>query len=274
MKHKLAELLKSITPPVVFDLLRHSRKPIFQGNYGTWDEARMASGGYDSAVVLDKVKNALLSVKKGEAAYERDSVLFEQVHYSWPLLAALLWIATKSRNRLDIVDFGGSLGSTYFQNRVFLSHLSEVHWNIVEQPTFVQCGRDHFQDASLRFYHTINDCLKENRPSAFILSSVLPYLENPHDVLDEIVRYRVNYVILDRTPILNRGDDRLTVQTVPPEIYGASYPAWFFNRDRLLAHFKNDYELIAEFDALSGKFDLSNAFAMDKGFLFALKLRE
>ncbi len=263
MRHSLVNILKNI--------LRPPREAVFRGDFGTWDEARRASGGYDDSVILEKVKNALLRVKQGEAVYERDSVLFDKPQYPWPLLASLLWIATKNGNRLDILDFGGSLGTTYFQIRKFLSHLDEMRWNIIEQPEFVRCGRERFQDSTLRFYISIEECLTEKRPDVFILSSVLPYLETPHDVLDELIRHRPRYLILDRTPILDHGDDRLTVQTVPPEIYRASYPAWFFNRERLLAHFAGEYDTVAEFDAMSGVFKIDNEVARDKGFIFALK---
>ena len=55
--------------------------------------------------------------------YERDSVLFDTIRYSWPLLSDLLRAASEDQNHLSVLDFGGSLGSSYYQNRVFLSHL-------------------------------------------------------------------------------------------------------------------------------------------------------
>jgi len=52
-----------------------------------------ASTGYDNDMILEKTRLALLKVKNGEAAYERDSVVFEDIQYAWPLLAGLLWVA-------------------------------------------------------------------------------------------------------------------------------------------------------------------------------------
>src|SRR5712691_3342391 len=89
------------------------------GDYAAWEDAVHASTGYDSEVILEKTRTALLQVKNGQAVYERDSVVFDEVQYAWPLLAGLLWIATRSGGKLDVLDFGGSLGSTYFQNRAF-----------------------------------------------------------------------------------------------------------------------------------------------------------
>src|SRR5262245_44680393 len=100
----------------------------WHGDFADWAEAKRACSGYDSDVILERVKAALLKVKRGEAVYERDSVLFDSKQYSWPVLASLLWIASQHQNRLTVMDFGGSLGSSYFQNREFLGHLTGLRW--------------------------------------------------------------------------------------------------------------------------------------------------
>jgi len=265
-------VLKELVPPLLCKLLGVGSYQIsYKGNYLLWSEAKQNSTGYDIDTILNKVKDSLLKVKIGEAVYERDSVLFEQVQYSWPLLANLLWIALLNQNRLNLVDVGGSLGSSYFQNRKMLSALDKIKWNVVEQPSFVKTGKECFQDEELSFYDSLDACLAENKPDVILLSSVLPYLEKPHELLHEIVARQLTFVIIDRTPIIEGVDDRLTVQKVPPSIYKASYPAWFFSRNRLLSHFLASYELVAEFDALSGEMFLGDTMANDKGFIFKLK---
>ena len=263
------KIISGITPPVVVKFYENlSRKTGFFGNYSTWEDARRASKGYDSEIILYKVKDALLKVKKGEAVYERDSVLFDKVQYSWPLLAALLLIASRNGNKLNLVDFGGSLGSSYFQNRILLAHLRDLKWNIVEQNKFVECGKQYFEDDHLKFYYTLDECLKEQRCDAILLSSVLQYLEKPYDLLGEILSKRFTYIIFDRTYFLEIGNDRITVQKVSPKIYSASYPAWFFNRDKFLSFLGKEYELLSEFEALSGTIDLGDSLATDRGFIF------
>lgn len=81
-----------------------------------------------------------------------------------------------------------------------------------------------------------------------LLSSVLPYLQEPHKLIDTLIGYEINYIIVDRTPFLLSGNsDRLTIQKVPPYIYEASYPAWFFNKAKFLEHFQKRYQIAAEF---------------------------
>ena len=231
------------------------------------------STGYDSERILGKVRDSLLKVKRGEAVYERDSVLFDKVQYSWPLLAGLLWIASQNGNRINLVDFGGSLGSTYYQNRKFLLQLKELRWNIVEQKSFVDRGRRDFENEHLKFYHELEECFLEQRPDTILFSSVLQYLERPYSVLGKVRSLGFEFLLFDRTTIIESGEDRITLQKVPPEIYDASYPAWFFNREKFLGFFSADYELVVEFDALAGAIPLGDRFGYDKGFIFRKRER-
>src|SRR5450631_4680247 len=123
--------LRQLIPPIFFTLLKKGEKYGWKGDYKNWQEAKDLSGAYEDTLILDKVKQALLKVKNARAVYERDSVLFDRIHYSWPLLSALLWITTLNKGSLKVADFGGSLGSSYFQNRKFLSSVSRLQWNII-----------------------------------------------------------------------------------------------------------------------------------------------
>jgi putative methyltransferase (TIGR04325 family) len=230
------------------------------GDYANWTEARQHSSGYDATVILQKTRDSLLRVKRGEAAFERDSVTFETIEYNWPVLAGLMYSAALSASNLNVVDFGGSLGSVYFQHRDFLNGLSSVKWNVVEQPHYVDAGRKDFQDQQLKFYRSIDECLIENRPNVGLLSSVLQYVEDPFNVLRDIAATSINTLIIDRTPFSHEDRDRLCVQTVPAEIYLASYPSWIFSKTKFLAALDDTWACIASFpskDVLSGPIELA-----------------
>jgi putative methyltransferase (TIGR04325 family) len=202
------------------------------GDYGSWDDA-LAATGYDDESILEKTRIAALAAKHGEAAFERDSVVFERPEYAWPLLAALMWVAARNKGRLSVLDFGGSLGSSYFQHRVFLERLDSVHWVVVEQPAHVRVGRREFADERLRFCATIDEAAAESPPDVIVLSSVLQYLERPHEVLSALLGLECEHMVLDRTTVWDDQRDRLCVQTVAPAIYDASYPCWVFSEARL-----------------------------------------
>jgi len=184
---------------------------------------------------------------------ERDSVLFDKVEYSWPLLAALMWVAAQHDGALSVLDFGGSLGTTYFQNRAFLASLEKrVRWSIVEQPSFVTCGREHFTTDELTFYDSVEDCLRVEKPDVIVLSGVLQYLEHPCRQLEVLVDLGIPHIVVDLAPVFDHRD-RLTVQKVPPEIYDASYPCWIFNERRLRAFLDERCHLVADFDCVLGQ---------------------
>lgn len=233
------------------------------GNYSSWEEANNHATGYDSQLIVEKVVSSTKQVIDGKAAYEKDSVLFQKIDYSYPLLTSLLWIAAQNKGRLRVLDFGGSLGSTYFQNKEILHNLPEIKWCIVEQSGFVKAGNEFFEDSKLRFYYSIDQCIESNEIDVILFSSVLQYIEKPYELLDEIKKTNIQYVILDRTAFINTYD-RITVQKVNSNIYKASYPCWFFNKDKFINYMKSDFELMLEFDSP----DRSNIKSEFKGFLF------
>jgi putative methyltransferase (TIGR04325 family) len=256
-------VIKEFLPPVVARKL----SGLFygwHGRYRSWETAKAACTGYDTAGILAKVRGAALRVRDGEAAFERDSVLFDAVEYSFPVLSALLWIAHENSGEISLIDFGGSLGSSYFQNRNFLRPLRRVSWNVVEQPHFVAVGNEEMANDQLRFYLSLDDCLREERPDTIILSSVIQYIEKPYELLDRIIEARFKYVIIDRTPFLAKSDDRITIQKVHPAIYQATYPCWFFNKKKFVDYLSAEYEVITQFAAL----DRANIKSDFMGFIF------
>jgi len=243
------------------------------GNYNTWNEAKQLCTGYDDSLILEKVKDAILKVKNGEAVYERDSVLFDTIQLSEPLLEAFKLIANESGNSLHIVDFGGSLGSSYFQNKNFLTHITDLKWAVVEQKHFVECGKKFMEDNHLKFYYTIEEALAQKKAQVLFLSSVIQYFEHPYELIKQCLAYNFEYIIVDRTAFLKSSADRITVQIVPETVYKASYPAWFFNEQKFVNAFLGHYSCIKEFDS---KFDPEEkledkTWSYRKGFVFKLK---
>lgn len=244
----------------------------FSGDYTDWDAALAGSTGYDSAVILRKTREAALKVKNGEAPFERDSVIFSKIEYAFPVLATLLRAGAENGGNLSVLDFGGALGSSYYQCRDFLTGLSSVRWSVIEQPAHVACGRAEFQDEKLRFYYTIDECLQHERPNVILLSCVLQYLKDPYLTLRDILGKEMKYVILDRMALIKSSFDRLTVESVPASIYSATYPAWFLSEPKLLSMLEGSYSLVSDFTGFDTAFyRLDGAEIQFKGYIFALK---
>jgi len=245
----LKSAIREIIPPIILRLiLRVCNYGItYKGEYATWKSALESSSGYESPIIIESVCSAAKKVKNGDAVYERDSVCFYKEQYRWPTLACLLRVAAENEGKMNVLDYGGSLGSYYFQHKKYFSCLKRTLWAVVEQPAFVSCGQREFEDDTLRFYASIDECLQNSDIDVVLMSAVLQYLQDPESVLEKVCSIGARFIIIDRIPYVDSVRDRLTVQTVPGRIYNVSYPAWFFSEKRLMGVLKNlKYSVVSE----------------------------
>ena len=241
----MKQWLRSLVPMQILRWRQAMGWQWFIGDFATWAEARRASAGYDDGAVLARVLAATREVQAGRALWERDGVAFRQPQSNAPLLGVLKSIAAAEGGRLDLVDLGGALGSTWWQHRTELTELTEVRWRVVEQAHFVSAGRE-FADRTLSFHLSLDDAIGAGQPGAILFSSLLPYVEHPWKLLAEAVRRGFRDIIIDRTSFAPDGRERLVVQRTPPELGGGSYPCWIFNQAKLLATVGPDYALTTE----------------------------
>lgn len=241
----MKKIIKSLIPPLVLKNINSSRSP-WKGDYETWSEAEKLCTGYSEKGILEKVSNATEKVANGKAPYERDSVLFKEASYSWPLVAALLSTYNKS-GFLNVMDFGGSLGSSYFQNRIFIKNLPKTTWTVVEQDHFVSEGESKFQTNVLNFHRSMEDTFEAKAINFVLLSSVLQYLEDPYGILNLIINKKPDVIFLDRLSIVETERDIITIQQVPASIYKASYPCRFFNEENIIRTLSTEYNLFSRF---------------------------
>lgn len=264
-------MVKAVLPPLLIDGVRRLQRNTirFDGEYSTWAEASAAAQGYDDAVILSRVREATLQVKRGEACFERDGMVFYKPQPAFPLLTALLDAALANGGQLRVLDFGGALGGTYYQVKPYLQSLKKLEWCVVEQPHYVECGRHEFQTDELHFYSSIEECVQSGRPHLALFSGVLQYLPNPQAMLCEVVKAEIDKIVIDRTPFLCEGDTRLSVQRVPPALGGASYPVWLFGSGFLGDILYPTYHRMFEFPALDGRLGQGRNAADFMGYYFA-----
>lgn len=201
------------------------------GDFQNWESALAQTTGYNKDLILEKVKNSLVKVKNGNAKYERDGVIFDRIQYSWGVLSGLYLLSSLNNLKINVLDFGGSLGSSYFQNRNALGAKIKITWNIIEQEHFVKCGRTHFQNSELNFFENIQEYkVNYEYTDVLLLSSVIQYVSNPYQILTKLIELNPKAILIDITTFNYNSRDIITIQKVPPEIYDASYPCWFFNK--------------------------------------------
>jgi len=269
----IRRFIKAWLPPVLVEVYKKRARLgiLFIGNFPDWDAAAARTKGYDSAQILERVLWATQQVVSGKAAGERDSVLFDQKPYPFPVIALMLRAAMENHGCLSVLDFGGALGSSYHQCKDFLGMIGTLHWNIVEQAHYVQVGKLEFECESLRFHETVGDASQASPPQVVLASSVLQYLSDPENVLKSFVSTEAEYIIIDRTPFALDGHQHISTQSVPSSINSSSYPLWLFTETQLKAPLLKHYDEIASFPAVDGTLGYGSLKAVFKGFIFKKK---
>jgi putative methyltransferase (TIGR04325 family) len=264
----MKELIRDWVPPRLIDLVRRFRPPKYGliGPFSSWAEARSYSAGYDDLAILEAVDRATLTALRSERV-SQDGMVLDSASLPFPLIACLMRVALKKGRPINVIDFGGGLGSVWYRCRMFLSS-AIAGWCIVEQPHFVKRGREKYQTAELQFSCTLQEAADAWAPDVIVFSSVLQYLEDPYAVLAEVSRLEPSAIIIDRTPYGDGADDKVLVQQVPPEIYSASYPLYLFGASRIGEALSPAYRRVLGFDALDGKWRYGEGVAHFRGELY------
>jgi putative methyltransferase (TIGR04325 family) len=251
--HSALDALMRWAPPAAIDALRAVMKTSisFSRAYPSWERASRASSGYDAELILERVLTASRQVRDGLFACERDSVLFDEIQYSFPVIATMLRAALERQGVLSVVDIGGALGSSFRECKPFLgSGVTFLSWFVVEQQAFVEAGQREMQTEELKFSTSLKDAGNYAPIDVVLMSSVLQYLPSPSSTLDEVIGLEPRYIVLDRTITTDRPNDSAHVQRVPRYIYDATYPVWALSRQRILAHLGHSYELLSQYPSL------------------------
>jgi putative methyltransferase (TIGR04325 family) len=234
-------ILKKIKKTLNIILKRQTK---LSGNYRSWEQALKLSKGYNDNIIFEKTVESLEKVLSKQAIFERDSFLFYKESYDETLLLIFKKIKIKIK-KIKLCDFGGSLGSLYFQHRsLFKSNL--IEWNIVEQKHFVKYANDKIKIKNLHFYDNLNFILKK-KINVALFSSSLQYLRNPYQILDKMIKKKIPNIIIHRSPFTKKNET-IKIQHVPKYIYDASYPIRILNVKNICNKFNRaGYKMIAKY---------------------------
>lgn len=184
-------------------------------------------------------------------------------------MASLLHEALAKKGNLNILDFGGSLGSSYFQHLPMFSECN-LSWHVIEQEHFVEAGKKHFQSESLHFHESIDACNSLHEVDFVLLSSVLQYIEEPEAIIRIVKNTKANVILIDKTIVNYSKRNRIYLQKVPPSIYPASYPCWSLSEEWLIEELFDSYKLSTDFVSLPFP-ELMSIDSLFKGYVFSKK---
>ena len=93
----------------------------------------------------------------------------------------------------------------------------------------------------------MHECVDKEKSNVLLLSCVLQYIEKPYELLDFILKNDFEAILIDRTPF-SKTNEKIKLQVVPPSIYEASYPCWFFDELKFITYFEsNNYNVVESF---------------------------
>lgn len=260
-KEWLSPGLTRLLLPVIGRTIRYS------GQYASYADAAAGCGSYDAAEILRVVAAATDDVMAGKAPAERDGVLLESKQLPYPVVAELVYRAACNKGELSVCDFGGSLGSLYRTCSDYVDALTFVRWGVVEQRHYVAHGQAYLENERLRFFESIDACVQAISPSCIVLSSVLQYMAEPFDLLEQLNSGTWKSIIFDRTPFVCAEKSFVTIQHVPATWVSATYPSWLFAKKELVSAL-NQFRLIAEFPAIDGRIGYGAKLADFRGLIF------
>ena len=241
----------------------------YEGPFNTWNEAACNSTGYDSELILESVLNTTLKVIDGKFIYERDSVGFKENIYEWQMCSAIYRSLLSHSGKFSVLDFGGSLGSRYFQHRSLLNEY-EIEWNIIEQKNYVYSANKFIHFKNLNFFSSIDEFKKSKKVDFILLSSVLQYLSNPSDIISQLIKLKPKHIFVDRTYVSTIHEfNRIYIQSNELNHTKSSYPFHLFSENILMKYFSN-YKKIFDFKANYSTKDISTIDGELKGYYFSV----
>ena len=227
---RLRDAVLAVMPYGFVQSVRRRNKGVV-GSYRTWDQALAATGPYqpDMDTLIDAVRRYRDDEPSPLNLYDPSCK-----GVSYPLLAGLLTASARCGGRLSVLDFGGSLGQTYFGLRYTLQYLpSPVTWCVVDQPECCEAGVRLFQSDRLRFYASVEEAAAQHGLNTVVCSGTLQYLDRPYETLDLLARLRYPNFIFDRTPISSIGTELIWRQHTPADMGGDVHPLRAVMRDKL-----------------------------------------
>ncbi len=235
----------------------------FEGDFSSFDEALSACGGnrgYESDAAIERYLR-----RYTEVVGDLSATLTTSTPQLLPFMAAFS-VAEPVDGIYEVLDFGGGYGAIYeLFRRVYPDR--PIRWTIVEVPRLVERGDEMGASQSKVFATEI----PTHAFSLCIASSTLQYLPQPAEGFARLRAMRVPLMLVGRFPLVpSLRRDRLTVQHVPPSMFRASMPAWFFCHD-WIDRLRSFGEIVMQWDSpkdqmtLDGEAFCMQAFLLRRG---------
>jgi len=143
--------------------------------------------------------------------------------------AYVLALASRRRDGLSVLDWGGGLGQYFALARSVVPGL-ELEYHVRETPAVVAQGREVVPDV---IFHEGVDCFDRSY-DLVVASSSLQYEQDWQSLLEQLAGAADRYLYTARIPVALRAGSFVVLQRAHAYGYDTEYLGWVLNRDELL----------------------------------------
>ena len=167
----------------------------------------------------------MLRFAQGALAKQRGGIDPELWHDALAVLAGLI---AAERGAVEVVDFGGALGTAYIHLLTSLPHGAQIAFRVIDQEKMCAAGRHLFEGDARIAFDTSLDSVRA-APDIVYANSVLPYIEDYAALLKKLAGLGARYLLVARLA----GGSYPTYATRQLNLKGQVLPYWFHNTEEI-----------------------------------------
>lgn len=247
LEHVMKSAAKRWLPPVLADWLRHNwgairfGAPEWEYRPDGWsiNDETIKGWNVEAVARLQKAKwQEFLQLTDGTGplgiAHEAVS-LSNDDPYSHHLVMAygyVLSLASRQKDRLSLLDWGGGVGHYFMLGRRLVPDL-ELEYFCKDVPYLCEAGREMLPQ--VRFIERDNE-VTQRQYNLVIASGSLQCVEDWKATASLLASVTDPYLYITRMPVIREGRSFVALQRVYAYGYDTEYLCWFLNRDEFLDH--------------------------------------
>ena len=145
-----------------------------------------------------------------------------------PRVPYALLLASRNRDRVSVLDWGGGLGYYYFVARALLPDGVELDYHCKDMPVICEYGRQALPEIT---FWDDEQCLGRDY-DLVLASSSLQFSEAWESDLTRLAHASVDYLFLTRVPIIVDHPSFVVLQRTHGYRFDTEYLSWVFNSTR------------------------------------------
>jgi len=209
----------------------------YDGPYLNWSEAKKNSHGYGHHKIIKRILNTAIKAKEVKK-FEKDGFLLDKLDND----KTIIRLSNKSRNELNIIDFGGGFGTLHSQYKKFLN--KKYNWYIIEQKKYVKLSHKFFKEKNVFFFSNLkSNKIQKSKINFVIFSSSIQYLKNYEETIKQVLNLNPEYLIFLKTPLNYKNKNQIFIQNIPQNVYEGSYPSWVFSKQYFFDIFRKKFKI-------------------------------